>query len=225
MKRSKLLFVIFAAAISAAALCACTDDKPQESAKSGLTGTYTYQETLGVTEADAVRITHDENNASNRTISSTVYPINSGLEGARVSYNMDQRLKLKRDYTYEYEYSVVLGNPGDWGQRFASFTVSIGGTFTYEKISDELYTVELSDPVRGTQSGRSYRVTGGGIYGLAMHDGDDFSIDYEAISNAGMGYDKYVRGRTVTVNKTDNVLTDDIFFPDLLDYLSAYGTY
>ena len=58
-----------------------------------------------------------------------------------------------------------------------------------------------------------------------MHDGDDFSIDYEAISNAGMGYDKYVRGRTVTVNKTDNVLTDDIFFPDLLDYLSAYGTY
>ena len=143
MKRSKLLFVIFAAAISAAALCACTDDKPQESAKSGLTGTYTYQETLGVTEADAVRITHDENNALERAILSTVYPINSGLEGARVSYNMDQRLKLKRDYTYEYEYSVVLGNPGDWGQRFASFTVSIGGTFTYEKISDGLYTVGL----------------------------------------------------------------------------------
>ncbi len=235
MKRISRIIFAAAAALSLSCISACGSggsDNAVEPEKSELIGTFTYQETLGASEADALRITHDKKNivkGDRSRILSTFYPINANMEGTRISYNMDQRLKLKRDFTYEYEYTVVLGNPGDWGGRFAQIAVDIKGNYTYEEISDGMYSVELSDPTGGTQKLRSYRVTGGGIYGLAMHDSDDCVLDYSYLSGlSGYVFDEYVGSRTVVVDKAEDTqkqLDDDIFYPGLLDYLSQYGTY
>ncbi len=234
-KTTKIMFAAIAA-LSLCGLAACGSSdgggKSKPTEKSELIGTFTYQETLGASEADALRITHDAGNVSKTDrmhMLSTEYPINSNMEGHRISYNMDQRLKLKRDFTYEYEYTVVLGNPGEWGGRFAQIAVDVKGSYTYDQLSTDLYSVTLSDPTDGTQAVRSYRVTGAGVYGLAMHDSDDLVLDYSYLSGLnGYLYDEYVCARTVVVDKSENAqkqLDDDIFYPSLLDYLSRYGTY
>lgn len=197
-----------------------------EEAESELHGTFTYQETIN----RGLTITHREASefaASQRQyLFSNFYPINAGCEGTPVAYNMDQRLKLNRDFTYSYEYSVLLSNPGDWGGQFARLAVSITGTFEYVRGSETEYSVLLSDPTGGTET--IYGATLGftGIYGWSMHVQPDLILDFSLLS-ARDGYvcDVYARGRVVTVDRASHALGDDVFYPQLLNDIARYSTY
>ena len=102
------------AAVCALSVClpfaACAKKDGNESKRSSLIGTYTYQKTLGAdTAARELVITNNaDNTAQSGVLFSTVFPIAAGSEGTRVSYIMDQRLKLNGAYTYKYECYCVL---------------------------------------------------------------------------------------------------------------------
>ena len=235
MKKIMRIIIAGLTAISIMTAVSCGDGgeavKPTAE-KSKLIGTFTYQETVGDSAANPLMIVHDESyvqSGGRSVMLSSVFPINSGLDWQRISYNIDQRLMLKRDYTYDYEYTVVLGNPGDWGGRFGQITVNMKGEYSYEEIADELYSVTLSDPTGGSQTVRSFHISYVGVYGLSMHDGDDLELDYAYLSGlSGYKFDEYGRGRTVTVDKFVDAarqLDDDVFYTGLLDYVAQYATY
>ncbi len=193
--------------------------------KSELFGTFTYQETIG--SDGSLHITNDANKeAGRRYIYSTQYPIASGNEGTPVAYNMDQRLKLNRDFTYKYDYTILLSNPRDWGAQFARVTFGITGTFTYASFDDGKYSVLLSDPTAGTQAVFASHISGQDNYSWSMHSQPDYVVDYE-VMNTVEGYvcDKYAKSRIVAVDKGSKRLRDDIYYADILDYITAYSTY
>ena len=69
-------------------------------------------------------------------------------------------------------------------------------------------------------------LSGADSYGWSIHSRPDLVIDYEIMSSyEDYVCDKYVRSRVVAVDKSDKSLRDDIFFADLLDYITAYCTY
>ena len=235
MKKISKVLISALTAISVVSLAACGDGQSAgvapTAAKSTLIGTFTYQEVIGA--GGELLVTHDPSNiqpGSRSLMASTVYPLDTGMDWSRISYNMDQRLKLKRDYTYEYDYTVIFGNPGDWGAAcFAQITVNMTGVYTFDKIAEDLYFVTLSDPTGGSQAVRSFSVVGAGVYGLSVHNEDDLYLDYSYLSGvSGYKFDEYSRGRTVTVDKSEDTakqLDDDVFYPDLFDYMTKYATY
>lgn len=226
-KLSKDIVTAAAVVLAALPLAACgkKTDGGQKN-KSGLYGTFTYQETLGA-DAASLRVTNDPNKEAGRSwLYSTVFPIASGNEGMVISYNMDQRLKLNRDGTYRYDYSILLSNPRDWGGQIARLTVGITGEFDYVESSEGKYGVLLGDPTGGTQTVYAAHLSGADSYGWSIHSRPDLVIDYEIMSSyEDYVCDKYVRSRVVAVDKSDKSLRDDIFFADLLDYITAYCTY
>ena len=219
-----LIFVLTLAVLPFSVSCQATENVVE---KSNLYGTFTYQETLGLekpltitNDADAVVTDRDK-------LISTVYPLNGGQEGARVSYNMDARLKLNRDFTYKYEYTLLLSNPGEWGQQFARLTVTAMGSFRYIE-TDVLgkYEVILDNPTSGKQTVYSFHVSRGDIYGWAMHGTPDYVVDYSVVSAVkDYEYDLYSRARLIGVNKNDKTLQDNLFDQKLMNYFSTFATY
>lgn len=229
LKKSAICFFVFITAVSALGLSACSGGNSSENvAVSELFGTFTYQETLGLGNTK-LQITNDANKVINdrKYIYSTVYPLNSGCEGANISYNMDQRLKLNRDYTYKYDYTITLSNPSDWGANFARLVVSITGTFDYRTASVEgQFGVLLNNPTGGAQTLYASAINGQNVYSWSMHSQPDMITDYSAATLAeGYKYDKYVSARMVLVDKSDKTLKDNIFYTDIFDYINYYSTY
>ena len=219
--------------LSVASLCVClplaacsTDtDKPEKADESEIFGTFTYQETIGSRAGDLV-MTSNEQNTGKHYIQATVYPIRNGNEGQPIAYSIDQRLKLNRNFTYKYDYSILMTNTQDWGGQVARLTVRTTGEFDYTKASDNKYSVLLSDPTGGTLSVTSFNVSGGGTYGMNIHSKPDLEIDYSVVSTVdGYEYEKYVASRVVAVERSQKVLSDDVFYPDLLDFIALYSTY
>lgn len=226
-KRFILLPVTLASMCLCIPLTACGGDGEQAKDESGLYGTFTYQYTVGA-KAGELTITHDINAVSGREkLYSSVFPMDSGREGNAISYNMDQRLKLNRDYTYKYDWTILLSNPGDWGGYVARVTASISGTFSYvPTLVDGKYSVLLDAPIDGTLSviASSVSYDNGGLG--RIHNNPDYVIDYAVVSTLpDYEYDKYVAARVVAVDKPQKSITDDIFFADLLDFITPYSTY
>ena len=202
-------------------------EKSSEAPKSELYGTFTCQETLGLGNTK-LQITNDGSKViTNREyIYSTVYPLNYGCEGTNISYNMDQRLKLNRDYSYKYDYTITLSNPGDWGSNFARLVVSVTGTFDYRSAESGKFNVLLSNPTGGTQTLYASSIGSQFIYNWSMHSQPDMVTDYSAAALVeGYKYDQYACARMTVVDKTDKTLKDNIFYTDILDYISHYSTY
>ena len=230
MKGFKKLIIglcLITAAVAATGLTACGGNSSDSSSQSELYGTFTYQETLGLGNT-SLKITNDGSRViKNREyIYSTVYPLNHNCEGTPISYNMDQRLKLNRDYTYKYDYTITLSNPGDWGANFARIIVSVTGTFDYRPAESGKYNVLLNNPTGGTQTVYASSIGSQSIWNWSMHNQPDMVTDYSAAALVeGYEYDKYVCARMAVVNKADKTLKDNIFYVDILDYISNYSTY
>lgn len=225
MKKILSALCLIASIIS---LSSCKQEESNPELKSELFGTFTYQETLGLGNSK-IQITHDlEKDTSNRNyIYSTTYPLNHNCEGTNISYNMDQRLKLNRDYTYKYDYTILLSNPGDWGRTFARLQVNIAGTFDYRTTDNgKTYSVMLSSPVSGTQTIYAFSIRSQGIYDWEIHNKPDMVIDYSAVNLLdNYSYDKYVASKIVSIDKANKILNDNIFFTDVMDYICQYSTY
>lgn len=213
----------------------CGDETTAE--KSKLSGTYTYSEAIGADKT--LYMTTSLFNAKEypkKYLVTTVYPMrvhtdlerNDGIEDQKLCYTIDQRLKLNKDYTYVYEYTLLLSNPNDWGGRVGKIAVSMSGTFEYidDTDGDSVYRVFLSNPTAGKQEIYSCDITGSGSYGYSMHNTPDMVIDLGFLATLPhYTFDKYTCGREVFVDKTEKSILDDVFFYDILDYISPYCRY
>jgi len=218
-------------------LFSCGVKNKEENDVSKLRGTFTFSQTYGQDKSLTIT-TNPELAASEFKYQ---YLLVSGWPQRQiadntgyncVSYAIDQRLKLSKDFTYYYEYSIKLANPLDWGGTVANITVSMGGTFTYLENEDSTkkdFTVKLSNPTSGTHTVYSARLNNASsIYNWNIHGEPDLVEDLGYLATLpDNNFDKYTCGRTVKVrNETDNkVLTDDIFFVDILQDLGKYFNY
>ncbi len=204
--------------------------------KSKLSGTYTYSEAIGADKS--LYMTTSLFNAKDQVrkyLITTVYPMrmhtdlnNDGTEDQTLCYTIDQRLKLNKDYTYIYEYTILISNPNDWGGKVAQVAVNMSGTFTYleDTSEDGIYKAYLSNPTAGTQEIYSFDVVGSGSYGYSIHTAPDMVIDLGYLATLShYDFDKYTCGREVVVNKTEKSVIDDVFFYDVLDYVAPYCRY
>lgn len=214
------------AVLTVTLLAACSkedDSAPQ----SELRGTFTYSETINRGLCTTNKLPGDVEVNNKQYLFSNVYPINYGNEGTAIAYGIDQRLKLNRDFTYSYDYTILISNPRDWGGPCARLVVSITGTFEFAKGANESeYSVLLSNPTGGTQQLFGATITSQDNYGWSMHSQPDLTLDYSLLSRvANYQYDEYVCSRVVSVDKTTKLLSDDVFYPEILNYIALYSTY
>jgi hypothetical protein len=201
----------------------CGDNQVVNAPISELTGAFTYNADI---EATFRKSFNDGYN-----LYCTLYPQTMMDEGQIILYRIDQRLQLNRDYTYNYEYTIILGNPGAWGNLdCAKLHVNINGTFDYSKneYKDDFYNVHLSNPTSGEEKIYGYHMYGYNIYSWERHAEPDYVLDFGALNNVGYySYDEYVRARSVWVKKSEegNIVQDDIFFPFIIDTFGHYSTY
>ena len=152
-------------------------------------------------------------------------------EDQNVLYRIDQRLQLKRDYTYSWNYTIILGNPDDWGNlEIAKIAVDIGGTFTYRALGDSSYAVTLSNPLSGNEMIYGCNINNFSWFGgWTMHAQPDFDNDYSHLSKTGYAsFSKYVCSRTVNVEVQQDgtkTLSSYLFYRDCLHDIARYSTY
>ena len=227
MKRRLGIFAIVMIAVLMLSLLTACADKQDNVEQSALRGTFTYSETINQGLSVTNRLPGDVEVNNKQYLFSNVYPINYGNEGMAIAYGIDQRLKLNRDYTYNYDYTILISNPRDWGGTNARLVVSITGTFVYaESSNSNEYSVLLSNPTGGTQQLFGATFTSQDNYGWSIHSQPDLTLDYSLLSKvANYQYDEYVCSRVVIVNKTTKLLSDDVFYPEILNYIALYSTY
>ena len=158
----------------------------------------------------------------------------------KVAYRINQRLKLNRNYTYNYEYSIRIGNGGDWGNlEMAKLYVNITGTFTFTNIYTEngeietnSYAVSLSNPTGGKEEiYGSYLSNPNDFYSWNIHNEADYVLDFSSLNkNGNYQFDQYVKERKVLVTKAviegeENVIEDNVFYPYIMNDLGKYSTY
>ncbi len=206
----------------------------EEEKKSGLSGTFTFNEAFDAKFKKEIQIDEDVNHY----LYCHLYPqrdMEVGGENDKILYQLDQRLKLNRDSTYRYEYSIIIGSSGDWGNpEILKILVDITGTFTYKVIDEEKksYAVYLNSPTGGTEE--RYGAT---LYNPAvlrswgMHSSPDYVLDFSTLSKLeNYNYDPYVAGHWVYAKKAiteeeSNLLEDNRYFPYILDDLGPFCTY
>lgn len=159
------------------------------------------------------------------------YPFFLLDDNTQFYYSSEQKLSLKKDFTYRYEYNISLSNSGY--QEIARIEVDMSGTFTYELLNDDLqtYYVSLSNPYAGKESIYSPLVVGTSnpIY-WSVHESPDVVIDIaECVNDPYFAYDKYIQTRKVIVTKkiaeTDfNKVEDRLFNNFIIDDLCKYCT-
>lgn len=230
-KIHKWLSVLFCVLLSVTCLLftGCKDGEDQTpEARSALRGTFTYQNEIIVPFKKEI--------SDGQHLYCSLYP-HRDMGEANILYRMNQRLKLNRDYTYSYTYSVILGNPNPWGNlEQAKVAVSITGTFTYtaKPYSTGEYIVRLSNPTGGTEEIYGMNFSGANpadLYSWSIHGTADYKMDFSTVSQLdNFVYDEYVEARTVYVYKAQtedesNILTDNIFYPYILDDIARYSTY
>lgn len=228
---SILLIAVFAMAV----FVGCTEDEnyvPTE--KSGLIGTFTYSESIRTNDIvsdnafeSALRLYGSEEAAKDGNLWCDVYPFDS-IQGSRVSYTYDQRLQLKRDFTYIYQYTITLTNSEDWGNDFARINVVMQGKFAYAESGAGNYTVLIGDPYAGTQT--VYGATAvrlGDVYGWTINSSATYVEDVaaELALDEYYAYNRYLIGRELTVNKDEKSVSDNIFFRDIMNDIALYSDY
>lgn len=219
MKKSIIFATVSALCCAAAFFSACGGEQ-NSSSFSTLTGNFSG----GDTEVYQVSSERGEYNLDN--IITPAMP-----EGFSVEYVTDCRLRLARDYTYVYSYTINLRNPG-WKDSAASISVEMEGTYEYSRsvLDGSQYHVTLSDATGGSMSitgAYMYsHMSGNGLNKWTIHSAPDFTADLNALFEQGYGVNDYCRGRQVTVDTDGKSLDgDELFYKDVLRLISKYNTY
>ncbi len=165
-----------------------------------------------------------------------IYPLNT-IENESVRYTTYQKLRLKRDFSYEYSLEIMLRKvTKDGNTDLVKLEATTKGTFTYTQNEGENYSVEMSDPVSGDEKRYGSFITGeGNIYSWKLSSSPNYSVDVAHIINsaeadeegAGPEFDRYIKGRQVSVEKsgTERMLYSSAFYLDLLDDIAPYCSY
>lgn len=208
-----------------------TSTSSQEIEYSKLTGTYTFDDSFNKDSlGNDLRIYNKiEDAVNNNLFTSNYYPLNT-VNGTKITYSYSQSLKLKRDYTYLYEYTITLTNGEEWGKDFASINVLMNGTFAYTSDDNINYLVDLSNPISGNMELYGFNINGEGSvfnWTLSLVSNFEIDIEYELSLNEEYSYNRFIKGRTVTCIKTeeDRILSDNIFYYDILNDIAPYCDY
>lgn len=228
MIKKKIAAVILAALslMSAFAFSACGEE-PAETETSGLSGIFTHSEAIKKDTANQDLRIYNRADATDNNLYCTVYPLNT-VNGSKVCYGIDQRLKLKRDFTYNYQYTITLTNSEEWGKDFSSVSVQIVGTFTYQTTDGANYQVALQNPTEGTQTIYGANVSGeANIYAwmLSSAAGKILDVAYELSLDASFEYNRYICGRSVSVSKLEKSVADDLYYRDIMNDIAPYCSY
>ncbi len=164
---------------------------------------------------------------------SNFYPLNTIVEEDDIIYKSQQTLRLKRDYTYTYQYDIVLNKKFESSNKdVAKIEVTLNGTFDYltgeSDGSGTQYTVTLSAPESGEKVIYGANIAlEGSVAAWTVANSASYALDLaDADQNGNYVFDKYTEGRTVSVVKGfENVLEDDIFFTDVLEEIAPYCSY
>ena len=203
---NKLLLMLAATALgmSAVALVGCggDEDNSTPTEKSGLIGGFESTESrdIVITNDSSLIGLENENNIP-YVYSSDTYPLNT-VTDIGLKYNTYQKLRLKRDWTYEYTLEILV--------RMVSVQSNIDllkleattyGTFEYTDNSNDNYTVTLSDPTSGKENRYGSYITGeGNIFSWKLSTSPNYTFDVETFANAEEPeFDKYISGKTVAV--------------------------
>ena len=234
----KLLSIVLVVFMVVCALVICVgcdkDNGTESTEKSGLIGTFTYSDSVRTCNIvsdnefeSALRLYGSEAAATNGNLWCDVYPFN-GIQGSRVSYAYDQRLQLKRDFTYIYQYTITLTNSEDWGKEFARMTIVMEGKYTYQENGSGIFSVMLSNPYAGTQTVYGSTATSSSnIYDWTINSSATYveNVAAELAANADYQYNRYLIGRNLTVNKEEKSVLDDIFYRDIMNDIAQYSDY
>lgn len=226
-KKGKLtVFLLTLAGVSATLpllLCSCGKEEVE---KSEIIGSFKSEESSDVIVTNDASL-QGTKNGTTYIYSSDVYPLNT-LKNVSCKYEASQKLRLKRDFTYEYTVQIAIAN-SDSGAEYTKLESVTYGTYTYEARESlteaEIYTVTFSDPTSGTESWYGAEIDGEGSFnGWTISKSANYVVDYSAVGE-NYEYDRYVKGKTVTVTKldTDRYLSDsNMFFTDFLSDMAPY---
>lgn len=227
--RKGLISITAAAAtvVLAASLVACGGKKGGEERRSELIGSFESSQSKDVT------LTNDKSLvgvADDCIYTSDVYPLCT-VESVGVRYTSYQKLRLRRDHTYEYTLEIMVRMVSSQANvDLAKLEASVKGTFEYKQNSGENYTVTVSDPISGDEKRYGSYITGeNNIHGWKMSSAPNYKY---TVSGAETGaedfeFDRYIAGKTVGVEKqgTERILYSDMFFGDFLDDIAPYCSY
>lgn len=222
-----------------AALAACGDDDSANGAAKGpiseLFGGFENSESISVAFTNDEELLGGYNQHAEPYIyTSDVYPLNTivGESIGGVRYNVYQKLRLKRDYTYEYTLEIMVRVVGDSNINLCKLEANTKGTFTYMVDSGEKYIVSVSDPTSGSERRYGAFITGeNNIFSWKMSSTANYTLDVErALKNATgdeSPLDRYIMGRSVAVEKdgTERILYNDVFYADFMNDIAPYCSY
>ena len=238
-----LLFtaLVAALALSVALIGGCKEDTEPTGPVSSLRGTFTYNATLGGTSEQPLKLTTDPAALTDGSFS--LYcgqgaPF-TNASGINFAYQINQNLVLARDFTYVYTYSIVIKNPAAWGGTYGKTETTVSGTFEFTAGGDaDEYDVRLSAPTGGTQeffgiiAGDPNNAYNGWSPSTEPTYAQNFDYaglfdgyDYTFIGNVKAESGELTGERTLTVDKKDNSVSDDMFYAGLFDFLALYGKY
>lgn len=200
--------------------CSKSSDS-NNSSKSLLRGSFTtsYEKNM------KFKKTMEDNNSY---LFASTYPAFLLNDDTDIKYAVDQKLSLKADYSYHYEYSITLKNSGN--TDVVTIACDLYGTYTYEKLSTEnTYYVSLNNPNQGKEI-----VYGANITNLTMFaywrqlNEPSFILDIEEVKDdPTFTYDKYIKGRKVKVTKgvdgNPNTIDDVMYYRFILDDIMPYS--
>lgn len=231
MKKFLILACATLLGASAAAAVSCGEDKTSQF-KSELFGRFEYstERNVALTNDNTLTGTSfvgNDNKTYTYMYTSDVYPLNTIDNEGGIVYSSSQSLRLTREATYTYTYSIQLSKVEVTGNTdIAKIEVETAGTFTYESIDETNFSVTLSDPTDGSEDFYGASVTGeDNIYSFRLGNTPAYQRDLSFVAEGG--FDRYSKGRTVTVEKGEErvLKDDDIFFADLFNDIAAYYSY
>ncbi len=234
--------LLFTALVAALALIGgCKEDTEPTGPVSSLRGTFTYNATLGGTSEQPLKLTTDPAALTDGSFS--LYcgqgaPF-TNASSINFAYQINQNLVLARDFTYVYTYSIVIKNPAAWGGTYGKTETTVSGTFEFTAGGDkDEYDVRLSAPTGGTQeffgiiAGDPNNAYNGWSPSTEPTYAQNFDYaglfdgyDYTFIGNVKAESGELTGERTLTVDKEDNSVSDDMFYAGLFDFLALYGKY
>lgn len=211
----------------AASLVACGGKKGGEERRSELIGSFESSQSRDVT------LTNDKalvGAADDCIYTSDVYPLCT-VESVGVRYTSYQKLRLRRDHTYEYTLEIMVRMVSSQANvDLAKLEASVKGTFEYKQNSGENYTVTVSDPISGDEKRYGSYITGeNNIHGWKMSSAPNYkyTVSGAEADAEDFEFDRYIAGKTVGVEKqgTERILYSDMFFGDFLDDIAPYCSY
>ncbi len=234
-KSSKLLLIIAAAALGAStvALVGCTGggeetEAPKE--RSELVGGFESTESRDIVLTNDSSLIGMENEHNIPYVyTSDIYPLNT-IEKEGLKYNTYQKLRLKRDFTYEYNLEILVRMVTVQSNiDLLKLEATTFGTFEYKDNANDNYTVTLSSPTSGVENRYgSFIIGDGNIFSWKLSTSPNYSLNVEnVLESEEPEFDRYIATKTVAVEKyeTERILYNTVFYTDFVQDMAEYCSY